>query len=49
MRSRFFICLKTKEFIVEKELEHFTYEYKKGCNLGKLYLLPRMHKRLSEG
>ena len=28
-------------------MKYFTYEYKKACNLGKLYLLPKIHKRLS--
>ena len=26
--------------------EYFTYEYKKAYNLGKLYMLPKIHKRL---
>ena len=26
-------------------MKYFTYEYKKACNLGKLYLLARNHKR----
>ena len=36
--------LKTKGKIDEKQLKYFTYEYKKTCNLGKLYLLPKIHK-----
>ena len=27
-------------------MKYFTYEYKKAYNLGKLYLLPKIHKRL---
>ena len=27
-------------------MEYFTYEYKKACNLGKLYLLHKIHKML---
>ena len=27
-------------------MKYFTYEYKKVCNLGKLYLLPKILKRL---
>ena len=46
--SKFFRSLKTKGFIAEKELKYFTYEYKKACNLGKMYLLPKIHKRLSD-
>ena len=30
----------------EKEFKYFSYEYKKITNLGKLYLLPKIHKRL---
>ena len=32
--------------IMEKELKYFSYEYKKITNLGKLYLLPKIHKKL---
>ena len=49
--NNFFRGLKTKGFIAEKELKYFTYEkayYKKACNLGKMYLLPKIHKRLSD-
>ena len=28
-------------------MKYFTYQYKKACNLGKLYLLHKIHKRLS--
>ena len=38
--------LKTKRSITEKELKYFTIEFKKATNLGKLYLLPKIHKRL---
>ena len=27
-------------------MKYLTYEYKKAYNLGKLYLLPKIHKRL---
>ena len=27
-------------------MKYFTYDYKKACNLSKLYLLPKTHKRL---
>ena len=46
--KNFFRGLKTKGFIAEKELKYFTYEYKKACNLGKMYLLPEIHNRLSD-
>ena len=42
--NNFFRGLKTKGFIAEKELKYFTYEHKKACNLGKMYLLPKIHK-----
>ena len=46
--NNFFRGLKTKGFIAEKELKYFTYEYKKACNLGKMFLSPKIHKRLSD-
>ena len=30
----------------EKELKYFTYNNKNATNLGKLYFLPKIHKRL---
>ena len=47
-RNKFFRGLKMKGFFAEKELKYFTYEYKKACNLGKMYLLPKIRKRLSD-
>ena len=35
------------KLISEKELKYFTYSFKKTTNLGKLYFLPNVHKRLS--
>ena len=46
--NKMFRSLKTKEKIVKKPLKYFTYEYKKTCNLGKLYLLPKIPKRLHD-
>ena len=46
--NHFFKELKTKGCITDKNLKYFIYQYKKACNLGKLYLLPKIHKRLSE-
>ena len=34
-------------FISEKELKYFTYNFKKATNLRKLYFLPKINKRLS--
>ena len=41
--NKLFRNLKT---ITEKEFKYFTIEFKKATNLGKLYLLPKIHKRL---
>ena len=30
----------------EKQLNHFTIAHKKASNLGEMYLLPKIHKRL---
>ena len=46
--NRFFRILKRKGHIMEKELKYFSYEFKKSCNLGKLYLLPKIHKSLEK-
>ena len=40
--------LKSKGGITEKRLKYFTIDFKKVINLGKLYLLPKIHKRLFE-
>ena len=44
--NHFFKSLKARGIISKKELQHFTYKYKKTSNLGKMYLLPKIHKRL---
>ena len=38
---------KSKGKISDKQLKCFTYAYKKVSNLGKFYLLPKIHKRLN--
>ena len=35
-----------KGHTTEKELKYFSYEFKKSCNLGKLYQLLKIHKSL---
>ena len=45
--NKYFKKLNRSGHISYKEMKYFTYEYKKACNLGKLYLLPKIHKRLS--
>ena len=46
--NKLFENLKAKGKISKKQLKYFTYKYKKTTNLGKLYLLPKIHKRLSD-
>ena len=45
--NKYFKELNSCGYISYKEMKYFTYEYKKVCTLGKLYLLPKIHKRLS--
>ena len=44
--NRMFSSLKKRGFLTEKQMKYFTYEFKKATNFGKLYLLPKIHKRL---
>ena len=44
--NKMFSSLRRKSFITEKQLKYFIFEYKKPTNFGKLYLLPKIHKRL---
>ena len=46
--NNMFLNLKRKGLISQKELKYFTYEFKKSTNLGKLYLPPKIHKRLAD-
>ena len=41
------MSLEQRQLITEKEFNYFRFVFKKTCNLGKLYLLPKFHKRLS--
>ena len=45
--NKIFKRLCSHKMISEKELKYFTYNFKKATNLGKLYFLPKIHKRLS--
>ena len=38
--------LRKRKVITKEELKYFTYEYKKAINFWKMYLLPKIHKRL---
>ena len=44
--NKYFKQLNSSGYISYKNMKYFTYEYKKACNLGKLYLLPKIHKAL---
>ena len=33
-------------FLTEKQTKRFTYEFKKATNFGKLYVLPKIDKKL---
>ena len=44
--NKYFQKLYSSGYISYKEMKYCKYEYKKVCNLGKLYLLPKIHKRL---
>ena len=46
VNNKMFSSLRRKGFIKEKQLKYFTCKYKKAANFGKLYLLPKFHKRL---
>ena len=41
-----FQSLRKRKLITEEERRYFTYKYKKVTNFGKMYLLPKIHKRL---
>ena len=43
-----FISFKGRAFSKEKEMKYFTYKFKKATNFDKLYLLPKIHKRLND-
>ena len=46
MIKRFSLSWLTQAYVSYKEMNYFIYNYKKARNLGKLYLLPKIHKRL---
>ena len=45
--NKIFNCLCSHRLISESELKYFTYNFKKTTNLGKLYSLTEIHKRLA--
>ena len=44
--SRIFKKLHNNKLIIEKELKYFSYSFKNACCLGKIYLLPKIYKKL---
>ena len=46
--KRMFNSLKSRGFLTKKQMKYFTYDFKKGTNFGKLYLLPKLHKRFHD-
>ena len=44
--NKIFRNLKNGGFITDKELKYFNFHHKRACNLGKLYFLSKIHKRL---
>ena len=44
--NQIFKKLGNKKVITEKELKYFTYSFKNASCLGKMYLLPKIHRRL---
>ena len=44
--NKMFKDLRRVGYLSEKQLNYYSLKYKKACNLGKLYLLLKIHKRL---
>ena len=44
--NKMFKYVRTGGHLSEKQLNYYSFKYKKACNLGKLYLLRKIHKRL---
>ena len=43
--NNIFKSLRRKDKMTEKEPKYFTIPHKKATNLGKMYLLPKIHKK----
>ena len=46
--NKIFVDLERKNIIQEKEQNYFKFNFKKATNVGKFYLLPKIHKSLSK-
>ena len=44
--NKIFESLKRRDFISKKQLKYLRFDFKKAYNFGKLYLLPKIHKRI---
>ena len=44
--NKYFQKLNSSGYVSYKEMKYFKYASKKACSLGKLHLLPKIHKRL---
>ena len=44
--SKMFRRLKCRGFMTDKELMYFTFDHRRAWNLGKLYFLSKIHKRV---
>ena len=44
--NHIFQSLKKRKLMTEEEPKHFTNKYKKATKFEKMYLLPKIHKRL---
>ena len=46
--NKIFVDLERRNIIQEKEKNYFKFNFKKATNVGKFYLLPKIHKSLSK-
>ena len=44
--KKIFESLKRRNFVSEQQLNYFRFDFKKVCNLGKVYLLPKIQKEM---
>ena len=46
--NKIFVDLERRNIIQEKKKNYFKFNFKKATNVGKFYLLPKIHKSLSK-
>ena len=46
--NKIFVDLERRNIIQAKEKNYFKFDFKKATNVGKFYLLPKIHKSLSK-